>query len=123
MRRLVVLACAVVLVDTAFFAAITPLLPYYSDRLSLSKTAAGVLTGAYPAGTLLASLPAGWFAARAGVKPAMLLGLAGQVDVAPSCSLLHVPLDVTLERDLDPLVARWLAFAPFTTSGVVASYA
>ena len=42
---------------------------------------------------------------------ATLLGLAGQVDVAASCSLLHVPLDVALERDLDPEVAPWLAFA------------
>ncbi|GHF28283.1 5-methyltetrahydropteroyltriglutamate--homocysteine methyltransferase [Streptomyces mashuensis] len=40
-----------------------------------------------------------------------LLGLAGRVDVAPSCSLLHVPLDVTAERDIDPQVLRWLAFA------------
>ncbi|WP_329486601.1 5-methyltetrahydropteroyltriglutamate--homocysteine S-methyltransferase [Kitasatospora sp. NBC_01246] len=40
-----------------------------------------------------------------------LLGLADRVDVAPSCSLLHVPLDADLERDLDPQVARWLAFA------------
>jgi 5-methyltetrahydropteroyltriglutamate--homocysteine methyltransferase len=42
---------------------------------------------------------------------ATLLGLAGTVDVAPSCSLLHVPLDATAERDLDPQIARWLAFA------------
>ncbi|MFI9159403.1 5-methyltetrahydropteroyltriglutamate--homocysteine S-methyltransferase [Kitasatospora aureofaciens] len=42
---------------------------------------------------------------------ATLLGLAGQVDVAPSCSLLHVPLDTGRERDLDPQVLRWLAFA------------
>ncbi|RSN44914.1 5-methyltetrahydropteroyltriglutamate--homocysteine S-methyltransferase [Amycolatopsis sp. WAC 04197] len=40
-----------------------------------------------------------------------LLGLAGTVDVAPSCSLLHVPLDVTLETDLDPEIAGWLSFA------------
>ncbi|MEV7779535.1 5-methyltetrahydropteroyltriglutamate--homocysteine S-methyltransferase [Kitasatospora sp. NPDC088351] len=40
-----------------------------------------------------------------------LLGLADRVDVAPSCSLLHVPLDAAAERDLDPQVARWLAFA------------
>ncbi|WP_457033021.1 5-methyltetrahydropteroyltriglutamate--homocysteine S-methyltransferase [Kitasatospora sp. P5_F3] len=40
-----------------------------------------------------------------------LLGLAGRVDVAPSCSLLHVPLDAGLERELDPQVQRWLAFA------------
>ncbi|MGK4579174.1 5-methyltetrahydropteroyltriglutamate--homocysteine S-methyltransferase [Kitasatospora sp. HPMI-4] len=42
---------------------------------------------------------------------ATLLGLAGHVDVAPSCSLLHVPLDATAERDLAPQIARWLAFA------------
>jgi 5-methyltetrahydropteroyltriglutamate--homocysteine methyltransferase len=40
-----------------------------------------------------------------------LLGLAGEVAVAPSCSLLHVPLDVTLEKGLDPQISRWLAFA------------
>jgi len=31
--------------------------------------------------------------------------------LAPSCSLLHVPLDVDLERDLDPELKSWLAFA------------
>jgi 5-methyltetrahydropteroyltriglutamate--homocysteine methyltransferase len=50
---------------------------------------------------------------------ATLLGLADRVDVAPSCSLLHVPLDATAERDLDPQVARWLAFARQKTDEVV----
>ncbi|MEV5510134.1 5-methyltetrahydropteroyltriglutamate--homocysteine S-methyltransferase [Streptomyces orinoci] len=40
-----------------------------------------------------------------------LLGLAERVDVAASCSLLHVPLDATAERDIDPQILRWLAFA------------
>jgi 5-methyltetrahydropteroyltriglutamate--homocysteine methyltransferase len=40
-----------------------------------------------------------------------LLGLADRVDVAASCSLLHVPLDVRAEKEIDPQVARWLAFA------------
>ncbi|WP_405982524.1 5-methyltetrahydropteroyltriglutamate--homocysteine S-methyltransferase [Streptomyces sp. NBC_00158] len=40
-----------------------------------------------------------------------LLGLAGRVDVSASCSLLHVPLDADAERDVDPQVRRWLAFA------------
>lgn len=31
-----------------------------------------------------------------------LLGLAGRVDVSSSCSLLHVPLDAAVERDIDP---------------------
>ncbi|WP_327693500.1 5-methyltetrahydropteroyltriglutamate--homocysteine S-methyltransferase [Streptomyces sp. NBC_00459] len=40
-----------------------------------------------------------------------LLGLAGRVDVSASCSLLHVPLDTAAERDIDPQILRWLAFA------------
>ena len=76
MRRLFLLVSAVVLVDTMFFAAVAPLLPHFTDELGLSKTAAGVLTAAYPAGTFAGSLPAGWLAARWGVKPTLLLGLA-----------------------------------------------
>ncbi|MFC5805865.1 5-methyltetrahydropteroyltriglutamate--homocysteine S-methyltransferase [Streptomyces formicae] len=48
-----------------------------------------------------------------------LLGLAGRVDVSSSCSLLHVPLDAAAERDIDPQVARWLAFARQKTTEVV----
>jgi MFS family permease len=76
MRRLFPLVAAVVLVDTMFFAAVAPLLPYYSDELDLSKTGAGVLTAAYPAGTFAGSLPGGWLAARWGVKPTLLCGVA-----------------------------------------------
>lgn len=31
--------------------------------------------------------------------------------LAPSCSLLHVPVDLALETGLDPEIAQWLAFA------------
>jgi MFS family permease len=75
MRRLFLLVAAVVLVDTMFYAAITPLLPEYVDELGLSKTAAGILNASYAAGTLVASLPAGWLVARVGVRPTILLGL------------------------------------------------
>ena len=40
-----------------------------------------------------------------------LLGLADEVVVAPSSSLLHVPIDLASERDIDPQLRRWLAFA------------
>ncbi|MFD7620417.1 5-methyltetrahydropteroyltriglutamate--homocysteine S-methyltransferase [Streptomyces sp. NPDC059802] len=50
---------------------------------------------------------------------ATLLGLADRVDVAASCSLLHVPLDTAPERDIDPQVLRWLAFARQKTTEIV----
>jgi 5-methyltetrahydropteroyltriglutamate--homocysteine methyltransferase len=40
-----------------------------------------------------------------------LVGLAGSVVVSSSCSLQHVPLDLGAEHDIDPQIARWLAFA------------
>jgi MFS family permease len=75
-RKLFWLVSIVVLVDTMFFAAVAPLLPHYADTLDLSKTGAGVLTAAYPAGTFIGALPSGWLATRWGVKPTLLLGLS-----------------------------------------------
>ncbi|MFJ5059306.1 5-methyltetrahydropteroyltriglutamate--homocysteine S-methyltransferase [Streptomyces nigra] len=48
-----------------------------------------------------------------------LLGLAGRVDVSASCSLLHVPLDAAAEKDIDPQILRWLAFAKQKTAEIV----
>jgi predicted MFS family arabinose efflux permease len=76
MRRLLVLVCAIVLVDTSFYAAITPLLPYYADHEHLTKTGAGILAGSYAAGTLAASLPAGAWTARYGPRALLICGLA-----------------------------------------------
>jgi MFS family permease len=75
MRRLLAMVAAIVLVDTMFYAAIAPLLPYYSHHFHLAKGQAGLLSASYAAGTLVGSLPAGWMAARAGVRATILTGL------------------------------------------------
>ncbi len=75
MRRLLLLVSAVVLVDTMFFAALTPLLAHYVHTLHLSKAGAGVLAAMYPIGAFVAAIPGGMVAARFGVKPTVLLGL------------------------------------------------
>lgn len=75
MRRLLLLVGAIVLVDTMFFSAITPLLPRYAERFDLSKTGAGILSGAYAAGAVFGTVPSGWLATRAGSRRTALVGL------------------------------------------------
>jgi MFS family permease len=74
-RRVLALVSVIVLVDTSFYAAITPLLPYYAEQLDLSKASAGVLAGSYAAGTVVASLPMAWLASRIGAQRGLALGL------------------------------------------------
>jgi MFS family permease len=69
------MVAAIVLVDTMFYAAIAPLLPYYSHHFDLAKAQAGVLAATYAAGTLLGAIPAGWLAARVGVRATIITGL------------------------------------------------
>lgn len=75
MRRLLILAAAMIFFDVAFFAAIAPLLPEYVDELGLTKAEAGILSAAYAAGTLLGSLPAGFIASRVGPRRTVIAGL------------------------------------------------
>jgi|tagenome__1003787_1003787.scaffolds.fasta_scaffold20920195_2 MFS family permease len=75
MRRLLLLASAMIFFDVAFFAAIAPLLPSYVDELGLTKAEAGVLSAAYAAGTLIGALPAGFLASRMGPRKTVIHGL------------------------------------------------
>ena len=73
MRRLFLLVCVLVAVDTMLYAALTPLLPH----LVHSKGRAGILVAAYAAGALIGGLPGGWASVRVGARNAVLLGLTG----------------------------------------------
>ena len=76
MRRLLPFVCVVVVVDTALYAALTPLLPHFEHAYGLSKGSVGALVAAYGVGVLAGSIPGGIVAARRGARTAVLSGLA-----------------------------------------------
>ncbi|QFG21362.1 5-methyltetrahydropteroyltriglutamate--homocysteine S-methyltransferase [Actinomadura sp. WMMB 499] len=81
--------------------------------------------GGMPRKTVVAGVVDGrnvWRADEAAAKSAyaVLLGLADQVVVSTSCSLLHVPIDLDAETSLEPAVRERLAFARQKVAEVVA---
>ena len=50
-------------------------------------------------------------AVLAWLEPAVAKLGQDRVQIAPSCSMLHVPIDLELENELDPDVKSWLAFS------------
>jgi MFS family permease len=95
MRKLLFLASIIVLVDTSFYAAITPLLPDLSEEFGLSKTGAGLLAAAFPLGTFAGGLPGGVMAAKIGVRPTVLFGLV--LMTLASVAIAFAPSIVTLD--------------------------
>src|SRR5690348_9630655 len=96
MGRLAAIGAAIVLGDTMVYSAISPLLPYYAHHFHLAKSQAGLLSAAYAAGTLLGSVPAGWLAARAGVRATIVTGLGLMIGASVAFAFAHaiVLLDV-----------------------------
>ena len=76
LRALLLFVCVLVLVDTIFFTALTPLLPHYTHVAHLSKSGAGILVAGYPLGVLVGALPGGLLTGHLGYRTTVLLGLA-----------------------------------------------
>ncbi len=75
-RRIVLLTSAVLLMDTSFYALLSPLLAGYADAAHLGTASVGLLVAAYPLGMVVGSFPAGALTARHGPRAVLASGLA-----------------------------------------------
>jgi len=100
LRRLLLLCGAIVLVDTIFYAGLTPLLPHYAHRYHLDKTGAGVLAATYALGNIVFGIPAGLAASWLGVKRVVLVGILGTAVTTVVFGFAHVVWLLDLARFL-----------------------
>ena len=75
LQRILILASAVVFLETFFLSILAPLLPTYKSELGLSDAQVGLLSGAFAWGSVLGSLPAGFLAQRHGPRRVVVSGL------------------------------------------------
>ncbi|MDE3130814.1 MAG: MFS transporter, partial [Acidobacteriota bacterium] len=99
--RLLAVVSAAIFLETLFYAVITPLLPQLSHELHLSKLSAGVMTAAYPAGTLIGSLPGGALAVRRGPRFTLIGGLVLVVVSTVAFALLHSAAELDAARFIE----------------------
>lgn len=72
---LLVLVCAIELVDLSLLTALVPLLPGYADRFGFGASISGIVVAAFAVGNVLAALPAAALCGRLGTKHVTLAGL------------------------------------------------
>jgi predicted MFS family arabinose efflux permease len=96
--RLLAFISIAMVVDTAAYATITPLLPQITEEHDLSKSVAGLLTASYAIGTFALSLPAAWLASRIGPKRTVLGALALLAVASVAFGLAATPVTLIAAR-------------------------
>jgi 5-methyltetrahydropteroyltriglutamate--homocysteine methyltransferase len=95
-----------------------PVAGLHVDLVRAPEELGAILAGLRPDARLSLGLIDGRNVWRADLEPALAtvekaaaaLG-AERIEIAPSCSLLHTPIDLDLETELDAEIRSWLAFA------------
>ena len=118
--RLTALVCVLVLVDTIFYTALTPLVPHYAHTSGLGKGGVGVLVAGYPAGTLVASIPAGVLYDRFGARRLLLVAMALMSVSTLTFGWSHIAVVLVLARFVQGIggACAWTV-GPATLAAVV----
>ncbi len=75
MKRLLVLVCVVIFVDSLGYGVVVPVMPNYAQDLGIGELGLGILFASYAMGNILAALPFGLVSDRFGRRPFLVFGM------------------------------------------------
>jgi predicted MFS family arabinose efflux permease len=98
----------VIVFDSLFYNVLVPLLPYYAGRFDMTGTLAGLLMGAFGAGTLAGIMPSVIVTSRHGARATVVIGL-----------LLTALASLAFAAGADPLELAAARFMQGVGSGII----
>ncbi len=102
---LLVLVCAVVLVDSVGYGVVVPIIPLYAEKLGVGDFAIGFLFAAYAIALFVAAIPFGILSDRLGRKPFVLFGMFAMAGAFVFYALANSYPMLVFARALDGLTA------------------
>jgi MFS family permease len=102
---LLAVLCGIVFADLLLWLAVLPLLPHWERAFSIGPEGTGLVLGAYSAGLLVASVPAGYLADRAGTKRVTVAATVALAATGPLLAFADTTWELVAARALQGLAA------------------
>ncbi len=105
MKKLLVLVCVVIFVDSLGYGVVVPVMPVYARDLGVNELALGMLFASYALGNIVAALPFGLISDRLGRRPFLVFGMLAMAGAFVLYAYSTTYTSLFLSRFLDGVTA------------------
>ncbi|MEW6552927.1 MAG: MFS transporter [Actinomycetota bacterium] len=105
MKRLLVLVCVVIFVDSLGYGVVVPVMPVYASELGIGELGLGMLFASYALGNIVAAVPFGILSDRAGRRPFLVFGMVAMAGAFVLYAYATTYAALFLSRFLDGVTA------------------
>jgi DHA1 family solute carrier family 18 vesicular amine transporter 1/2 len=104
-KKLLVLVCVVIFVDSLGYGVVVPVMPVYARELGIGELGLGMLFASYAIGNIVAALPFGLISDRFGRRPFLVFGMLAMAGAFVLYAYSTTYTSLFLSRFLDGVTA------------------
>jgi MFS transporter, DHA1 family, solute carrier family 18 (vesicular amine transporter), member 1/2 len=105
MKKLLVLVCVVIFVDSLGYGVVVPVMPVYAVNLGIGEIGLGMLFASYALGNIVAALPFGLLSDKFGRRPFLIFGMLAMAGAFVLYAYSTTYVTLFLSRFLDGVTA------------------